>query len=219
MKSKKKKRVDMKRLVILCSLVLLGTMVQGELLETVFESERLIGQHDAAEHAHQMTLEKLDAILEDESLSDEMKESRIRALLSTVQPQSVAVDNANSSMLDNYRGALCLLGILSEFKSDVEAARWYRKAAKLGDSYAQNRLGWMYANGRGVEQSDTEAVRWYYKAAMWGNASAQYKMGTYYANGIGVEKSPEKAAMWYRKAAEQGYRHDGIGRYQQSNRD
>lgn len=77
----------MKRLVVLCFLVLLGTMLQGEQLETVFESERLIGQHDAAEYTHQMALEKLDAILEDESLSDEMKETRIRAILSTVQPK------------------------------------------------------------------------------------------------------------------------------------
>lgn len=43
----------MKRLVVLCFLVLLGTMLQGEQLETVFESERLIGQHDAAEYTHQ----------------------------------------------------------------------------------------------------------------------------------------------------------------------
>lgn len=193
----------MKRLVILCSLVLLGTMVQGELLETVFESERLIGQHDAAEPTHQMALEKLDAILEDESLSDEIKESRIRALLSTVQPHSAAADHANSSMLDNYRGALCLLGILSEFKSDAEAARWYRKAAKLGDAYAQNRLGWMYANGCGVEQSDTEAVRWYYKAAKQGNAHAQYNLGFMYANGRGVEKSDAEAVKWYCKSAGQ----------------
>lgn len=193
----------MKRFVVLCSLALLGTMVQGELLETVFESERLIGQHDAAEPSHSMALEKLDAILEDESLSDEMKESRIRALLSTVQPQSTATDNAKSSMLDNYRGALCLLGILSEFKSDAEAARWYHKAAKLGDAYAQNRLGWMYTNGRGVEQSDTEAVRWYYKAAKQGNVHAQYNLGFMYANGRGVEKSDAEAVKWYCKSAGQ----------------
>ena len=196
--------MDMKRLVVLCFLVLLGTMLQGEQLETVFESERLIGQHDAAKYTHQMALEELDAILEDESLSDEMKETRIRAILSTVQPQSAVADNMKSSMVDNYRGALCLLGIFSEFKSDAEAARWYRKAAKLGDAYAQNRLGWMYANGRGVEQSDTEAVRWYYKAAKQGNTHAQYNLGLMYANGRGVEKSDAEAVKWYCKSAGQG---------------
>jgi TPR repeat protein len=39
--------------------------------------------------------------------------------------------------------------------------RRYRKAAKQGDSRAQNNLGWMYERGEGVVQDQAEAVRWY----------------------------------------------------------
>ena len=39
----------------------------------------------------------------------------------------------------------------------VKAAALYCKAAWLGDAEAQFNLGWMYANGRGVERSDTAA--------------------------------------------------------------
>jgi TPR repeat protein len=31
-----------------------------------------------------------------------------------------------------------------------EAMRWYRKAADQGDAFAQNNVGWLYANGLGV---------------------------------------------------------------------
>jgi hypothetical protein len=39
-------------------------------------------------------------------------------------------------------------------QSDVEAARWYRKAADQGHAQAQNNLGTMFEQGRGVAQSD-----------------------------------------------------------------
>ncbi len=77
--------------------------------------------------------------------------------------------------------------------------------AESGDQIAQANLGWMYANGRGVEQNDAEAVRWYRKAAEQGYASAQYNLGWMYANGRGVEQNDAEAVRWYRKAAEQGY--------------
>ena len=35
-------------------------------------------------------------------------------------------------------------------QNDVEAVKWYRKAAGGGYPAAQNDLGWMYQNGRGV---------------------------------------------------------------------
>ena len=50
-------------------------------------------------------------------------------------------------------------------QSDMEAARWYRKAADKGFAEAQYNLGTMFAQGRGVPQSDVEAARWHRKAA------------------------------------------------------
>jgi TPR repeat protein len=36
---------------------------------------------------------------------------------------------------------------------------------------AQDNLGWMYKNGRGVVQDDVEAVKWFRKAAEHGDVS------------------------------------------------
>ena len=62
-------------------------------------------------------------------------------------------------------------------QSDVEAARWVRKAANQGLADAQNNLGNMFAQGRGVAQNDVEAARCYRKAAHQGHADAQYNHG------------------------------------------
>jgi hypothetical protein len=54
-------------------------------------------------------------------------------------------------------------------QNDVEAARWFRKAAVRGDAGAQYNLGNMFDQGRGVAQSEVEAARWYRKAADQGH--------------------------------------------------
>ena len=84
------------------------------------------------------------------------------------------------------------------------AGLWYRLAAEQGDAAAQNKLGFMYANGEGVPEDATEAVRWYRLAAEQGDAIAQFNLGFMYANGEGVPKDAAAAARWYRLAAEQG---------------
>ena len=76
--------------------------------------------------------------------------------------------------------------------------------AERGDSGAQNTLGDLYANGRGVTQDYTLAVKWYRQAAHQGHAAAQYNLGTLYASGIGVPRNPAEAAKWYRQSAGQG---------------
>ena len=45
--------------------------------------------------------------------------------------------------------------------------------AEAGDAMAQNNLGVMYDNGRGVEQDLKEAVKWYQKPVDHGHAKAQ----------------------------------------------
>ena len=76
--------------------------------------------------------------------------------------------------------------------------------ANEGDASAQYRLGLMYDNGTGVEESYEKAAEWYLKAAEQGLARAQYNLGCMYRDGRGVEQSYEKAVEWYLKAAEQG---------------
>ena len=76
--------------------------------------------------------------------------------------------------------------------------------AEQGNAYAQDGLGFMYANGRGVPQDWALAVVWLRKAADQDFADAQTELGFIYENGIGLSQDYAQAAVWYRKAAEHG---------------
>ena len=86
----------------------------------------------------------------------------------------------------------------------TKAAPLFRKAAEQGHAIAQNDLGWLYEEGKGVRQDYTQAAEWYRKAAEQGYASAQNNLGILYEEGKGVLEDYQKAVEWYRKAAEQG---------------
>jgi TPR repeat protein len=90
-------------------------------------------------------------------------------------------------------------------KDEVEAVKWYRKAAKQNYAPAQGLLGASYAYGHGVAEDYPEAVKWYRKAAEQNDAGAQHSLGNCYANGQGVAKNQAEAVKWYRKAAEQNF--------------
>ena len=74
--------------------------------------------------------------------------------------------------------------------------------AEEGDAEAQNILGWMYENGRGVARDYVEAIKWYLLAADSELADAQNNLGRMYENGWGVAQDYEKAVRRYRRAAE-----------------
>ena len=65
---------------------------------------------------------------------------------------------------------------------------------------AQNNLGWMYEEGRGVERDDVQAVAWYRRSAEQGEAQAQCNLGVMYKNGRGVPKDWKAAGHWLRAA-------------------
>jgi len=58
-------------------------------------------------------------------------------------------------------------------RNPVRAAALYCKGARLGDAQAQYNLGWMHANGRGVERSDRLAAFFFQAAAEQGLEAAQ----------------------------------------------
>lgn len=58
-------------------------------------------------------------------------------------------------------------------RNPVLAAALYCRGARLGDAQAQYNLGWMYANGRGVERSDRLAAFFFDAAAEQGMEAAQ----------------------------------------------
>lgn len=100
-----------------------------------------------------------------------------------------------------------------QFQQGFEAANKgdYQTALKLlqplaaqGHAKAQNSLGWMYSEGKGVKQDYAEAIKWYQKAIVQGNAKAQNNLGWAYYRGEGVKQDYAEAVKWFRKAAEQG---------------
>jgi len=90
---------------------------------------------------------------------------------------------------------------IAERGGNFESAK---REAEQGNADAQHKLGWMYANGRGVTQNDAEAVKWFEKSAKQGHADAQIDLGFMYNNGRGIPRNDAEAVKWFAKAAEQG---------------
>ena len=88
--------------------------------------------------------------------------------------------------------------VVIEYEIPDEVTEW-RRLAESGDASAQYYLGWLYANGYGVDQDYDEAFKWYRKSAEQGDASAQYYVGLMHANGYGVNQNYDEAFKWYRK--------------------
>ena len=81
--------------------------------------------------------------------------------------------------------------------NDKKAAFWYKKAAKQGYVIAQNNLGYMYKEGKGVRVNTKKAYNWYHKAAQVGYASAQTNLAYLYRMGIGIERDINAAFEWF----------------------
>lgn len=95
-------------------------------------------------------------------------------------------------------------------KEYAQAFPYCLRAAKQGYAAAQDILGAMYHDGRGVTQDYAEAVRWFRTAAEQGYAEAQSHLGYLYRVGHGVPRNDAEAFRWYRAAAEQG---DAMAQY------
>src|SRR5882672_947566 len=81
------------------------------------------------------------------------------------------------------------------------ALRMWRPLADQGLARAQNNLGVMYENGKGVPLDINEALKWYRLAAEQGYAGAQNNLGMIYALGRIVPRDPVRAYMWFSLAA------------------
>lgn len=63
-------------------------------------------------------------------------------------------------------------------KDPARAVEAYCKAARLGDAESQYNLGWMYANGRGIERNDSLAAFFFQAAAEQGMQAAARMLAT-----------------------------------------
>jgi TPR repeat protein len=82
-------------------------------------------------------------------------------------------------------------------KNELEAARWFRKAADRGHANAQNRLGNIFQ----LSKQYAEAAVWYRKAADQGHTQAQISLGLLYEGGLGMPQDYVEALKWYTLAA------------------
>jgi TPR repeat protein len=85
------------------------------------------------------------------------------------------------------------------FYSAKDAMRYLRRAAELGEKYAQAELSQQL-----LYENTAEALVWRRKAAEQGVGSAQYDLGLDYAYGRGTKPDPAEAARWWMLAAAQG---------------
>ncbi len=133
-------------------------------------------------------------------------------------PEGV-IDQIKDRALQGDARAQNDLGVLHQLgkavmQDDVEAVRWYRRAAERNSPLAQNNLGWMYENGRGAERDYAAALFWYKLAAQSGNVAAQHNLASLYERGLGLPANPMLATEWYERAVRQGDEsaRDGLNR-------
>jgi TPR repeat protein len=82
-------------------------------------------------------------------------------------------------------------------------ANW-RPLALQGNPVAQNNLGIMYLDGKGVAQNTSEAIRYLSLSAAAGSSLGQNNLGGLYRDGKGVPRDYGKAAQWFAASAGQG---------------
>lgn len=88
-------------------------------------------------------------------------------------------------------------GIDRDMKLAVE---WWRKAAELGNAYANDCMGYCYSTGQGGLPKDVEqAFAHYMKAAEGGYTKAYFTLGLCYSEGNGVGQDDEKPFYGLRK--------------------
>jgi uncharacterized protein len=84
------------------------------------------------------------------------------------------------------------------------AAYWYLLAATQGHAEAQNNLGVMYKDGKGVAENFKAATKWFRLAAEQGNVNSQYQLGWIYTVGTGSKQDIVYAHMWLNLVASRG---------------
>ena len=127
------------------------------------------------------------------------KQKDFKAILAIIHPLAEQGDALAQALVgDMYKEGL---GVKQD---DVEAVKWYRKAADQGGLRSQYSLGVMYYNGVGVKQDYVEAAKWYRKAADKGYTMAQFNLGLMYRDGEGVKQNRTVAKEWLGKACDNG---------------
>lgn len=207
--------------------LLVPTVHAESLKKTILGKWKLIGNTDTVEFFEDGTI-----ILEMEGGGDVktiigdyrfLDQNRIRVDFQGIfemggpQVTKISIDNNDKLILNKLfddrlelkritKSTQIYLDGLALYKKEKfnEAANLFEKAANLGEPGAQDKLGFMYYNGTGVEKNYRKAFQWAQKAAKQEIASSQRLLGYIYSEGYGTKKNIENSISWYTKAADQG---------------
>ncbi|MDQ3649780.1 MAG: hypothetical protein M3458_05765 [Acidobacteriota bacterium] len=92
---------------------------------------------------------------------------------------------------------------LSGFKNEVEAVKWYTRAAERGHAQSQYDLGFMLALGEGTGKDVAKGLWWMEQAVANGyDYAARLLSDVYEENLFDVAPDLDKAAHWNEQAGE-----------------
>lgn len=123
-----------------------------------------------------------------------------RTLIAGLSALLAAKGSAGSAPRTFDEGMQALLG-----GNYAEAYCLWRPLAERGYAEAQYHLGWLYANGNGLDVDIARALEYWSDAASQGHADAQFAVGLAYTTGEGMRKDLDEAVNWYLQAARQGH--------------
>lgn len=121
------------------------------------------------------------------------------------QSTTDSASNADQPAHDELATTIAKANTALENGNYEQALAQLQKQALADNAAAETRLGDMYFQGLGINQSRDRALLWYRRAAKRGYADAQFNLGNMYLLGEGVLQDDHKAREWYAKAAEQGH--------------
>jgi len=91
------------------------------------------------------------------------------------------------------------------FDKYPEAVRWWKKAAKQGDTQAMFFLGIVYQQGRdGLLVDIKQSIKYFTDAAAKGEVGAMLSLGQIYSWGKGIPKNRSMTIKWYKKVVSSG---------------
>ena len=85
-----------------------------------------------------------------------------------------------------------------------EAVKWWKIAAGKGHLTAQNNLGYLYLNGKGVKINEKESFKYFSMAASQGDTGGICNLANLYATGRGTKKNLKKAKELAKKGFDAG---------------
>jgi hypothetical protein len=120
-----------------------------------------------------------------------------------IRLMKAAADAGNAMAQFNY--AQLIIEQSPGFKGQVDAFKYYRRAAERNVPDAQYAVAQYYTAGTGdIEVDLTEARKWLARAAVHNYDSAQLELGNMLLSGIGGERDLEAGFGWIKRAAVAG---------------